>query len=364
MLSKRKRGQYWYVYGTVKRGTKKERVPEYSTGETEEAAAERERVRKEADVAARMTLGLAAPKEVVKLPFSEAVSRYVDKKRPKDGDSYRLERLLDFFRETPLDEINVTDWNRFCRERLSGAKPNTIARYHVNLRSIYTEVGDGVPFPTGVRAGSKRVELSRWLPLETADRLIAAYAYVDPEHGRRSAQSPHAKQIALVLRYMGLRTQECLQIQRPHVDRARGKTGSIYIPPSKNGASRWVPMHERVREALDPLLDEARKPQRLTDGRTGDPLFLTDKGKPYTDTRVHGVGSNPFARAHRNACARAGVREFRVHDWRHHWATWFVRSGGSLIDLQRLGGWKDLSMVQRYAATDEDHAADQLRRVQ
>lgn len=364
MLSKRKRGRYWHIYGTVKRGTKKERVREYSTGETEEAAAERERLRKEAEVAARMTLGLAAPKTVAKLPFSEAVMRYVEKKRPKAGDTYRIEKLLTFFLETPIDEIDVTDWNRFCREQLAGAAPNTIARYHVNLRSIYTEVGDGVPFPTGVRAGSKRVELARWLPLDVADRLVAAYGYVDPDNGRRSVQAPHAKHIALVLRYMGLRTQECLQIQRQHVDRARGKTGSIFIPPSKNGTSRWVPMHERVREALEPLLEETRRKQKLTDGREGDPLFLTDKAKPYTDTRVRGIGSNPFARAHRNACKRAGVTEFRVHDWRHHWATWFVRSGGSLIDLQRLGGWKELSMVQRYAATDEDHAADQLRRVQ
>lgn len=364
MLSKRQRGSTWYIYGTVQRGTKKERVREYSTGETSEAAAERERIRKDAEVGARLTLGIAPPKEDAKLPFSEAVSRYVDKKHPKAGDSYRLEKLLDFFQDKPIDEIDAADWGRFCRERLNGAKANTLARYHVNLRGIFVEVGDGLALPPGIRAGGKRVEMARWLQLDVADRLIDAYAYVDPVHGRKSAQAPHAKQIALVLRFMGFRSQECLQIQRPHVDRARGKTGSIFIPPSKNGTSRWVPMHERVREALDPLLEEKRELQKITNGRVGDPLFLTDKGRPYTDTRVHGVGSNPFARAHRNACKRAGVTEFRVHDWRHHWATWFVRSGGSLVNLQRLGGWKDLSMVQRYAATDEDHAAEQLRNSQ
>jgi integrase len=38
---------------------------------------------------------------------------------------------------------------------------------------------------------------------------------------------------------------------------------------------------------------------------------------------------------------------------RHTWATWHVMGGTPLEVLQKLGGWKDLRMVQRYA-----HLAD------
>jgi site-specific recombinase XerD len=37
------------------------------------------------------------------------------------------------------------------------------------------------------------------------------------------------------------------------------------------------------------------------------------------------------------------------HDLRHTWATWHVMGGTPLEVLQKLGGWKDLRMVQRYA---------------
>lgn len=363
MLTIRQRGRYWHCYGTVKQGQKKKRFREHSTGETEKRLAERYRDNLEAEAIAQLTLGIEAPKPDDKLPFSEAVSRYVDKIMPKAGDRWRLERLLDFFEDKPLDEINAADWERFCRERLGGVKPNTIARYHVTFRGVFTHVGEATPFPQGIKAGGKRVEIARWLPLDVADRLIEAYAYKDQEHGRHSAQAPHAKQIALFLRFQGARTQETLQLQRSHFDLARGAYGSVFIAPSKNGESRWLPLHPRVREAVEPLLAERRATVFLVDGKPRDPLFLTDKRKPYTDTRSSGIGGNPFRRSHVSACKRAGVSEFRVHDWRHHWATWCVKTGMDLRTLQVLGGWKELSMVQRYAAVDMDHAGDQLRRL-
>ena len=47
--------------------------------------------------------------------------------------------------------------------------------------------------------------------------------------------------------------------------------------------------------------------------------------------------------------------DFRVHDWRHHWASWCVMSGIDLETIKRMGGWKSLRMVERYAAVSTDH---------
>ena len=51
----------------------------------------------------------------------------------------------------------------------------------------------------------------------------------------------------------------------------------------------------------------------------------------------------------RNALKRAGIEDFRWHDLRHTFAPWHREAGTPTHELQRLGGWKMQSMVERYA---------------
>ena len=37
----------------------------------------------------------------------------------------------------------------------------------------------------------------------------------------------------------------------------------------------------------------------------------------------------------RNAVARAGLKDFRFHDLRHHFASWFMMRGGDLLSRSR-----------------------------
>jgi len=70
-------------------------------------------------------------------------------------------------------------------------------------------------------------------------------------------------------------------------------------------------------------------------------------------------------RAWTTALSNAGIEGFRWHDLRHTWATWAATNGVSLLELQQLGGWASLEMVQRYAHLLPSHlrsAADQVTR--
>jgi integrase len=83
---------------------------------------------------------------------------------------------------------------------------------------------------------------------------------------------------------------------------------------------------------------------------------LNRLGKPYTDTRKLEIqGGNPLAKVHATACKRAKIEDFTVHDWRHHWASRCVMAGIDLVTIMRMGGWKSLRMLQRYAAVDVTH---------
>lgn len=70
-------------------------------------------------------------------------------------------------------------------------------------------------------------------------------------------------------------------------------------------------------------------------------------------THVFTFEGNPIVpvniKAWRNALQRAGIQDFRWHDLRHTFATWHREAGTPTHELQRLGGWKTQSMVERYA---------------
>ena len=102
----------------------------------------------------------------------------------------------------------------------------------------------------------------------------------------------------------------------------------------------------------------------LQRGGPTDHVFLSARGRPYGDTRTYKLpGGNPLRKAHDTACRRAGVQNFTVHDWRHHWASWCVMSGIDLPTIQRMGGWAGLRMVERYVALSTDHMAEAIRRI-
>jgi integrase len=70
---------------------------------------------------------------------------------------------------------------------------------------------------------------------------------------------------------------------------------------------------------------------------------------------------NPMIWTHRRV--RAAIENFHPHDCRHTWATWHYRANHDLGSLQKLGGWKTLSMVMRYAHTnvaEHEHTINRL----
>jgi integrase len=86
------------------------------------------------------------------------------------------------------------------------------------------------------------------------------------------------------------------------------------------------------------------------------PIFLTNHGAPYRDPRGYKIPSgSPIKKAHATACRRAGIADFHVHDWRHHWASHCVMAGIDLETIRQEGGWKSLRMVERYATVSAAH---------
>jgi integrase len=117
----------------------------------------------------------------------------------------------------------------------------------------------------------------------------------------------------------------------------------------------WVRgVNSKNRRAIAvPLNDDAIALLQRQIGKHPARVF-TYAGKPITtaNTKVWYV-----------ALERAGINNFRWHDLRHTWATWHRMAGTPTHELQRLGGWKTASMVDRYAHLAPDQLASAASRL-
>jgi integrase len=226
-------------------------------------------------------------------------------------------------------------WIEFKRARCGGLLPATVQRFKATFSAAinYLAVEEGFDAPKLPRSDKVSNKRTRYLTQEQADRLIAAYA-------------EHVQPIATLLCWQGVRIGEALRVDWLHVN---WRSNSIFIPEAKNGEPRTVTMHRKTRTALHRLWVSRGSPAEGA-------MFLTNRREPYRDPRGYKVPSgSPIKKAHGTACRRAGIADFHVHDWRHHWASQCVMAGIDLETIRQEGGWKSLRMVERYAAVSAAH---------
>ena len=54
---------------------------------------------------------------------------------------------------------------------------------------------------------------------------------------------------------------------------------------------------------------------------------------------------------------RAGIKDFRFHDLRHTFASWYMMNGGDLYELAKILGHSNIKMTERYAKLAKHHIA-------
>ena len=67
------------------------------------------------------------------------------------------------------------------------------------------------------------------------------------------------------------------------------------------------------------------------------------------------LGEPSIRTAWERAVERAKLDDFHFHDTRHHFASWFMMQGGSLLALNEILGHASLTMTQRYAHLSPGH---------
>lgn len=134
----------------------------------------------------------------------------------------------------------------------------------------------------------------------------------------------------------GLRQANVMQLEWANVDIER-KIAWVWSDEFKGKSDHSIPLNDDAIEILKAQKERKRSKY----------VFANDSGLPY---------NYPAGKAWKSALKRAEIAEgFRWHDLRHTWATWHVMNGTPLEVLMKLGGWKSIAMVLKYAHLSQSH---------
>jgi integrase len=223
-----------------------------------------------------------------------------------------------------LDEITTAHITEIIATMQGeGYAPGTVGRVVVILRYLFNLAGKWKVFrghenPASDVAVPPDVQRNRFLSTDEMALLVDALA----ADGNQVA----AKAILLLL-LTGARRNEVTHAKWDYIDLA---AGTLFVPMSKSGKPRYVILFP---EAIQVLNSVGRLP--------GNPYVFPSPitGRPCASLHF------PWDRIRR----RAGLRDVRLHDLRHSFASVLVSQGETLYKVQELLGHENAKTTQRYA---------------
>ena len=260
----------------------------------------------------------------------ELLERYLrDHSKPNKApkthlcDQSRAQHLIRAFGDLTLKEIRPSLIAAHkSKRRADGAAAKTINNELTLLSHAFqlaVKEWEWVAENPVQRVSKEKVHnlIERWLTAEEEQRLLAA--------------SPvWLKEIIVFAVNTGLRQSEILNLQWSNVDVFRR---TITLLEQKNGGRDTLPVNAK---ALGVLKARAKVRSLKTDY-----VFYNGAGNR--------MDARDLLRVFYPAMKKADVKRFRFHDLRHTFATRLVQAGVDIYTVQKLGRWKTIAMVMRYA---------------
>jgi integrase len=117
----------------------------------------------------------------------------------------------------------------------------------------------------------------------------------------------------------------------------------------KGGKMRYVPMLPELAEELKLYMPKPVKKGNVRFIVNRDLIFPPKAEAAGTRRRVES--------SFEDLLARAEIEDFRFHDLRHTFASWYMMNGGDLYELAKILGHSNIKMTERYAKLARQHLA-------
>ncbi len=244
------------------------------------------------------------------------------------------------------DSAAVDGWYRKLTEE-KGLTAGTAARHFNVMHHLLEKAATIWSKETGIdRNPADLVEVrrpnderERYLTAEELPRLKAALDAKQYRKGTREINQTFHRLRLVVLTALttGMREAEIFGLERSDV---LYREQLIAVRSKlKGGKVRYVPLVPELAAEL------RRWPATLGEDR----LFPPQRGAKGERQRVD--------RAFKTILKMAGVEDFRFHDLRHTFASWYMMNGGDLYELAKILGHKNIKMTERYAKLAREHIA-------
>ena len=288
-------------------------------------------IEREMDVGSFIPRGEAQRTTIKELAERYLIERVENQMRGERQESQRIRAIVDKFGSYNLSAVSpamVAGWrDELIKKPLS---PQTVQHYIAVLGRLYkaAAVDFGIPLPLGnpvdnIRKPTVRNERDRGLDADEEKRLMEA---LDLSRGE------HLKSIVRLALETAMRRGEIIGLTWENVDL---KQRTAFLPETKNGDSRTVPLSTRAVAVLQSL------PRDIGGGR----VFRT------SETAV----TEGFQRA----AQRAGLKDIRFHDMRHV-AVSRLAKVLAMHELAKVAGHRSPRSVMRYYKED---TADLVRKI-
>ncbi|MFA5455836.1 MAG: tyrosine-type recombinase/integrase [Sulfurimonas sp.] len=234
--------------------------------------------------------------------------------------------LLPEYKNTPMNEISKASIMKLHSDMVVKKKlaPATANKVLIFLSSAFNiaidlEIDKVIENPTkGIKEYKLNNAKERYITKAEARKLLKAI--------NNAEQNIHLKYIIPMLILTGARRGEVLKAK--HEDFNLNQM-TWTIPTSKNGKKRILPITPQLLE-LYKSIPKDDTPYLFASAKTK---------KPYVT----------IYSSWNSARVKAGLKDVRMHDLRHSFASALVNSGRSLYEVQTLLGHSTSTMTQRYA---------------
>ena len=333
------RSRHWRIRGTIKG-----QYIDESTGVSSQVRAEEIRIKRKNELLDRSIFGAKAT-----TTFVEAALSYLESRQPRGMQRYCIAGwnenspcLIKDFGDTLVNRIDQTMVNKIIRTRFAGRKTGTIVRNLLTpltavLRHAAEQGWCDTPKPfSRPKFNDKR---NRWADYDEADRLL--------QHA-----APHLRQLILFLLHTGCRMAEAIDLNWEDI--YFEERWLVFRKTKYNAEPRGAPLHRQLVEVLRQLYEAHGNPQ------TDTPVFLTDRGLPYTDREREEGGQ--IKTGWQGACRRAGIANLRPHDLRHTFGTWGLMLRVDERIQKEIMGHARTDMGSRYAHVPNPEAIAEIDR--
>ena len=284
-------------------------------------------------------------KREVNFRMSALIDRYWQqygvKKRSADREKSVLEGIRKEMGQLFVREADGPVWDRWYRKlsEEQGLKAGTPVRHFNVVHHMMGKAATIWSKETGIdRNPTDQVEVKRpddarerYLTAEELPRLKAALDEKLYRKGLRVINQTfyRLRLIVLVALTTGMRSAEVFGLRWSDV---LYREELIAVRSMlKGGKMRYVPLVPELAAELK------RYPATFGEER----IFPPKRGAKGERQRVEG--------SFETVLKMAGIENFRFHDLRHTFASWYMMNGGDLYELAKILGHKNIKMTERYA---------------